>query len=117
SRPACRRRRALPSSSLRLVVFLVALLVRVDVTGVLRTRRSRGDLGIGLFGPCDEVLDLTSLLGHRVQEELDRGRVPQAELLADLGSDQTGGARERRGRTLPLALVTHHGVEHRGMLT
>ena len=109
------RRRLVVVEVVELVV-LVRLAVRVGLAGVRRARRPRGHRGVGLAGLGEQVLDVPGGLRQRVEDELQRRRVPHAELLADLGADQALGRLERGRRADDLLLLAEHGVEDRGLL-
>ena len=69
----------------------------------------------------EQVVDLAGVLGQGVVEELDARRVPHAELLGDLGADQTLGRLQRGSRAGEVlgALVRGQAqdrVEDRGLL-
>jgi len=53
---------------------------------------------------------------YRVQDELERRREPDADLLADLGAQHALRALERGGRSGACFVVAEHGVEHRRVL-
>src|ERR1700722_294366 len=93
------------------VIGIVRGSVRIRITGRDGVDASRRHQRVGGPGPLDKVLDGARGVRHGVLSEADRGRVLQPGLLAHLGPDQAGGARQRRLRAGHLAVGAVDRVE------
>src|SRR4051812_39661240 len=101
-----------------LVLHRPRLAVRVLVAGVRRATGGSHRLVLGArLG--EHLVEVARGLGQRVGHELQRGHVPHAQLLADLGADHPLGRLQRGGsggeRRLVVA-VRQPRVEHRRLL-
>ena len=98
------------------VVLGPRLAVGVGLAGVDGAGRGGRRGGVGLPDLLEQLLEVPGVLRQRVADELQRRRVPDAELLADLGADEPLGRLQRRRRRQRLLLLTEHGVEDAGVL-